>query len=230
MRALTRTRGVLLGGSCAGLAAGAAVLRRAALRVRAAATAAETLALHRAEHADLIVTDLDLPDLDAESLCQAVRADEALRNTSILVVCGADEVERRRAQACRANAHVVRPVDADALAAQITRLIAVSSRAHYSVLARVTTADQNRERSFFCRSENVSVAGILIETSEPLRLGQALDCSFFLPGRLQLVAQGRVVRQASSPKGRRFGIQFVGLSQQDAAALRSFVDRWGTLR
>jgi hypothetical protein len=54
--------------------------------------------------------------------------------------------------------------------------------------------------------------------------------TYALPGRLKLAAKGRVVRQASAPDGRRFGIQFVHLSQQDADALARFVDRWGTLR
>ncbi len=221
---------MLLVGSCGKLASRLAVLRRGVVEVCSAASAAEALGLHRTAHADLIVTDLDLSDSTAERFCEALRAQVALRNVSILVVCGPGEGERHRAESCRANGHVVRPIDAEALSTRIARLMAVSSRAHYRVLTQVTTADRSSERSFFCTSENVSTAGILIETSEPLRVGQALDCSFFLPGRLKLVAQGRVVRQASSPGGPRFGIQFVRLSQQDSAALAHFVDRWGTLR
>lgn len=221
---------MLLVGSCGTLSDRLAVLRRGVVEVRSAPSAGEALGLHRSAHADLIVTDLDLPDSTAERFCEALRAHEALRNVSILVVCGAGESERRRAETCRANGHVVRPIDAEALSLRIAQLMAVSSRAHYRVLTQVTTADRTSERSFFCTSENVSTAGILIETSEPLRVGQALDCSFFLPGRLRLVAQGRVVRQASSPAGPRFGIQFLQLSQQDSAALARFVDRWGTLR
>ncbi len=221
---------MLLVGSCRTLSDRLAVLRRGVVEVRSAASAAEALGLHRVAHADLIVTDLDLPDTTAERLCDALRAHEALRNVSILVVCGPGESERRRAEACRANGHVVRPIDAEALSLRIAQLMAVSSRAHYRVLTQVTTGDRSSERSFFCTSENVSPAGILIETSEPLRVGQALDCSFFLPGRFKLVAQGRVVRQASSAAGPRFGIQFVHLSQRDSAALARFVDRWGTLR
>jgi hypothetical protein len=125
---------------------------------------------------------------------------------------------------------VVRPFEAEELAARIRGLMAVSSRAHYRVLTQVTTGNASRERSFFCTSQNVSSAGMLIETSEPLRVGQALDCSFFLPGRVKLEAKGRVVRQASAPEGSRFGIQFVHISEQDSDALARFVDRWGTLR
>jgi CheY-like chemotaxis protein len=225
---MSRYRRVLLVGSCAKLADRLAVLQRATVQVRSTANAAEALELHLGTHADLIVTDLDLADSTAEQLCDALRANAALRNVSILVVCGPGE--RRRAETCRANGHVVRPIDAAALADRITRLMTVSLRAPYRVLTQVTTAEQGGVRSFFCTSENVSTAGILIETSEALDVGQALDCSFFLPGRLRLVAQGRVVRQASSRDGRRFGIQFAQLSRRESVALERFVDRWGTLR
>lgn len=221
---------MLLVGSCGNLAERLAVLRRAAVEVRSAASAAEALDLHRAAHFDLIVTDLDLADSSAEGLCEALRANEALRSVSILVVCGPGETDVRRADSCRANGYVARPLDAEELAVRITRLMAVSSRAHYRVLTQVTTGERSGDRSFFCTSENVSAAGMLIETSEALRVGQALDCSFFLPGPLKLVAQGSVVRQASSPGGHRFGIRFIDLSRRDSEALERFVDRWGNLR
>jgi CheY-like chemotaxis protein len=228
---MPRIRRVLLVGSCVGLADRLSVLRRAAVEVRSAASAVQALELHRAAHADLIVTDLDLADSTAEALCEALRANEALRNVSILVVHGAGEGDRRRAESCRANGHVARPLDAEELAVRIARLMAVSSRAHYRVLTQVTTGERSGERSFFCTSENVSAAGMLIETSEALNVGQALDCSFFLPGRVKLVAQGSVVRRASgSPRGHLFGIRFVDLSRRDSEALERFVDRWGTLR
>jgi len=228
---MPRTRRVLLVGSCGKLADRLAVLRRAAVEFRSAASAAEALELHRAAHADLIVTDLDLADSTAERLCEVLRGSEALRNVSILVACGPGEADTRRAASCRANGYVAQPLDAEELAVRMTRLMAVSSRAHYRVLTQVTTGKPSGERSFFCKSENVSAAGMLIETSEALSVGQALGCSFYLPGRLRLVAQGSVVRQSSSSaEGHRFGIRFVDLSRRDSEALERFVDRWGTLR
>jgi DNA-binding response OmpR family regulator len=227
---MPRVRKVLLVGDCGEIGGLLAVMRGRAVELWSAQTAAEALERHRADRADLIVTDLELADSTAERLCEALRSQEALCNVSILVVCGPAESERRRAEACRANGLVVRPFDAEELAARIKGLMAVSSRARYRVLTQVTTGEPIRERSFFCTSQNVSSAGMLIETSEPLRVGQALDCSFFLPGRLKLVAKGRVVRQASAPQGCYFGIQFVHLSQRDSDALARFVDRWGTLR
>jgi DNA-binding response OmpR family regulator len=220
---------VLLVGSCGSLT-GDDVAWPGTIEVRKAATATEGLTLHRAESADVIAVDLDLPDGPAEQFCEFVRAETALRRVSLLVLCGPEEAERRRAADCHANAHIVRPPDARALSEEIQRQLAVPQRAKYRVLAQVTVGERNEAYSFFCTSENVSATGILVETQEALRLGQTLDCSFFLPGRLKVVTQGRVVRESSAPGGRQFGIQFVDLPHYEAEALGNFVQSWGKPR
>jgi DNA-binding NarL/FixJ family response regulator len=224
----TRKR-VILVGSCGSLP-GDGEAWPATVEVRRAATATEGLLLHREESADVIAVDLDLPDGPAEQFCEFVRAEATLRRVSLMVLCGPDEIARRRAADCRANAHVVRPKDARALSEEVLRQLAVPQRAKYRVLAQVTVENNDQAYSFFCTSENVSATGILVETEEALRLGQTLDCSLFLPGRLKVATRGRVVREASAPSGRQFGIQFVDLPHYEAEALGSFIQGWGRAR
>ncbi len=220
---------VLLVGSCGSLPGDDAAWP-ASIEVRRAATATEGLSLHRAESADVIAVDLDLPDGPAEQFCEFVRAETTPHRVSLMVLCGPEEGERRRAADCRANAHIVRPADARALSEEIQRQLAVPRRAKYRVLAQVTVGNSEQAYSFFCTSENVSASGILVETQEALRLGQTLDCSFFLPGRLKVATRGRVVREASAPSGRQVGIQFVDLPHYEAEVLGSFVQNWGKQR
>ncbi len=217
---------VLLVGSCGSLPGDGAIWP-ATIEVRRAATATEGLSLHRAQSADVIAVDLDLPDGPAERFCEFVRAETTVRRVSLLVLCGAEEAERRRAADCRANAHIVRPAGAAGLAEAIRRQLSVPQRARYRVLAQVTVGENDHAYSFFCTSANVSATGILLETDEALRLGQTLDCSFFLPGRLKVETQGRVVREAGSPGGRQFGVQFVDLPHYEAEVLGNFVQTWG---
>jgi DNA-binding response OmpR family regulator len=220
---------VLLVGSCGSLP-GEYGAWPAEIEVRKAATATEGLALFRAESADVIAVDLDLPDGPAEQFCEFARAERTVRRVSLMVLCGESEAERRRAADCRANAHIVRPADAAALAEAVLRQLAVPQRASYRVLAQVTVGEDDHAYSFFCTSANVSASGILLETEEALRLGQTLDCSFFLPGRLKVATQGRVVREAASPGGRQFGVRFVDLSHYEAELIGDFVQTWGKPR
>ena len=227
---MTTRKRVLLVGNCGGTIGGSeGPLRRGDVEVRTAASGVEALALHRAHNADLIVTDLDISDMTAQELCERVRSDESSRNVSLLVLCGSDDVERRRAADCKANAHIVRPVDGEALARQVTRLLAIPARASFRVLARVTVGGRDRAHSFFCTSENLSAAGILVETEEDLAVGQTLECAFFLPGGLQLAAGGRVVRKADLGEVRQFGVEFVDLAPEAAVTLDAFVEKWRLL-
>jgi DNA-binding response OmpR family regulator len=224
---MSATRRVLLVGGCGALP-GDTEAWSARVEVRRAATAAEGLALQRAESADVVAVDLDLPDGPAEAFCESVRAMKSQRRVSLIVVCGPDEDARRRAADCQANAHIVRPPTAGGLAAEIERYLAVPQRARYRVLAQVRVGEGEKGYSFFCTSQNLSATGILLETDEALAVGQELDCSFFLPGRFKVSAQGRVVREAAAPGGRQVGVRFVELSHGDAEALGRFVETWGT--
>ncbi len=205
-------------------------MRLAGIKIRTAATGAEALALHRTQPADVVVADLDLPGESAERFCQAIRADQTLRRVALVVVCGADEAASRRLAECRANALILRSQDPQASVAQIKRLLAAPLRAKYRVLARISVPDAGQARSFFCTSEDVSASGILVETEEALTVGQTLECSFYLPGRTHVAAQGRVVRETRRASGRRVGIAFVGLPRRDAAALDAFVASWSSPR
>jgi DNA-binding response OmpR family regulator len=225
-------RSVLLVGECANLGReGGWRLAGEQVEVRKAVTAADALREHRATPADLMVMDLDLPDTTAEQLCEEVRQDEALRSVSLLVLCSADESERRRAADCRANARKVTPVDADALAREILPLLTVPSRAIYRVLARVQRDEASGPRFFFCTSANLSTGGILLETTESLHVGEALGLSFFLPGKVRVEGRGSVVREVEEADGQRqFGVQFDDLTPEALAAIERFVADWTWVR
>lgn len=220
-------RSVLLVGECGSLRGEeGGVLSGAQVDVRTAPTAVAGLRQHRDVPADLIVVDLDLPDATAEQFCEAVREDEILRNVSMLVLCGTSDLERQRAAECRANAHVVTPVDADSLAQQVLPLLSVSSRASYRVLVRVHVDEATGPRFFFCTSANISASGILLETVEALRAGQVIACSFFLPGKVRVEAYGRVVRENEETHMRQFGVRFTDMTTESVCAIERFVADW----
>src|SRR5512147_713435 len=94
-------RVLLVGDSGGTIGASEGPLRRADVEVVLARGGEEAITRHRERAVDLIVADLDLPDMSAERLCEVVRNDSTLRNVSLLVLCGADEADRRRAADCR---------------------------------------------------------------------------------------------------------------------------------
>ena len=62
-------------------------LNRSDIKTFTAVTNEEALAVHKAEKADLIVTKLDTPPMNGETLCSLIREDQALSGVSMLIVC-----------------------------------------------------------------------------------------------------------------------------------------------
>jgi PilZ domain-containing protein len=78
-------------------------------------------------------------------------------------------------------------------------------------------------------SVNISVKGMLLETTEPLDVGAKLDLAFTLPGGAPVRAVGQVVREHPAPDGGppRLGIEFLILRDGGRDRIRSYVEAGG---
>ncbi len=63
-------------------------LQRAGYRVHTASDGAEGLELAREFHADLLITDLQMPNIDGFKVCTVCREDPQMRNLPIILVTG----------------------------------------------------------------------------------------------------------------------------------------------
>jgi two-component system chemotaxis response regulator CheY len=69
-------------------------------KVIEAADGRQALRLMHEHHPDLVISDLEMPELDGLELCQAIRADGRLSRTPVLVLSGTATPEQARK--CRA--------------------------------------------------------------------------------------------------------------------------------
>jgi two-component system chemotaxis sensor kinase CheA len=85
------------------------ILEEAGYRVRTARDGREALAELTGGLPDLVVTDVDMPNLDGLELTRAIRADRALAGLPVVVVTSkAAEADRRRAMDAGADAYLVK--------------------------------------------------------------------------------------------------------------------------
>jgi two-component system chemotaxis response regulator CheY len=84
----------------------------------------QALAVLRSEWVDLIMTDINMPEMDGEELLLAVRDDESLSSIPLLVV-STDQSEARIAQmlALGANGYISKPFAPAALSEEMHRLL-----------------------------------------------------------------------------------------------------------
>ena len=92
----------------------------------------------------------------------------------------------------------------------------------FSVFFKVE-ASHGEQPAIMATALNLSSSGMLIETTEPLGVGEQVHMQFRLPEVDSLVkATARVVRLAGP---RRFGLEFGDLSPAASEGIRGYVDR-----
>ena len=205
-------------------------LDRASVKTFTAPTNDDILAVHRAEQVDLIITQLDMPGMKSDQLYAAIRNDGELRKVSLIMLCNGRPGDREHAERCTANAVMTQPVDPAFLLKKAQDLLDISWRESYRVLLSVNITGTSKESAFFCRSENISTTGLLVETDRGLKEGDRVVCSFFLPGARQIIAPGAVVRSLDSAQKagqRRYGVKFDKLTPEAKSAIEAFVEKRG---
>jgi len=203
-------------------------LHRSDIEVVAAATNETILKYHIENNANLIISNPGLPGLAMETLVHIIRRSEAMRKVSILLVCENLPGHRERAIRCSVNAVMTNPVDPVRLAEKVQLLLDVPPRRAYRVSLNVDVDSNHRRRSILCHSENISIGGMLIKTSENLDCGDRIECSFYLPDGHRIKTTGDIARSLKQPASaisNLYGIRFQSLPQDSRSAIAAFVEQ-----
>lgn len=203
---------------------GTSLLDRRDFQVFMAPSVMQALQIHRRERVNLVVTDLHMPEMGGDILCNQIRQEPDVREVSTILICNDTPEDREKAIRCGANIVMKKPFSPRMLMEHVERLLAICIRRGYRVLLRARVKGATDDGVFFCTSQNLSVSGILIETDRELKIGDILSCSFYLPGAAHIVSDGEVARVASNPDGKvHYGIRFIDLSTQHRQEIEAFV-------
>ncbi|HXY54439.1 MAG TPA: PilZ domain-containing protein [Nitrospirota bacterium] len=203
-------------------------LQRADIKVFTAASNDELLKIHRDERADLIITQLDMPGMATEKFCSLVRGDSELGAVSIIMICTNNSADIELSSRCRANAVILRPISPALILAKAQQLLDITWRETYRVLISLSVDGNTNDTPFFCRSQNISTSGMLIETDKTIPHGDRVICSFFLPESIRIQATGEIVRipqQATGATLKQYGVKFSNLTHEAKQALEAFVEK-----
>jgi DNA-binding response OmpR family regulator len=207
---------------------GKSLFTREDIKLFSASTADEVLAIHRAEKVDIIIAELQTPGMKSEELCSAIRSDKVLSKVSMIILCPDNATDIEKGARCKANAVLTLPLDLAQLLEKVQQLLEISWREAYRVLVSVSVSGTSKDKSFFCRSGNISITGMLIETEKVFEKGDQLTCSFFLPDSAQIKTTGEIVRvmkQVAGSKTFQYGIRFSALPAETKSAIEVFVER-----
>jgi CheY-like chemotaxis protein len=97
-----------------------ATLRDRPLRILEAATGAETLALARHEHPDLVLLDVGLPGMDGYAVCRALKADPGTAGIKVVMLTArAQRHDLEQGAAVGADAYVTKPFSPQRLLSEV---------------------------------------------------------------------------------------------------------------
>jgi two-component system chemotaxis sensor kinase CheA len=101
------------------------ILERGGYSVRVASNGAEALAMLADLPADLVVTDVEMPDLDGLALTRSIRANPRLANVPVLIVSShASEEDHQRGLDAGADGYIVKTsFDEAGLLSAVSRLL-----------------------------------------------------------------------------------------------------------
>lgn len=200
-----------------------AVFGRGGIVVHPARTSEDILAIHREKKADLIIADHAMPTLGGARLCEAIRADDALRGVSIILACDAAQASLPLCRETGANAVIEVPVDPVGLFTKMSELLVVPQRKDMRALLRVTVTGGAGGESFFATSENISISGMLLETNYRFKEQDRIICTFHI-GHSEVKADGMIIRVERSGSGRnRYGVMFLSPPTRTLIVIEQFV-------
>ena len=203
-------------------------LDRAEVKLFTAFTNDELLNIHKKEHADLIITSLEMPGIKTEKLFTSLRQDEKLRTVSTILVSTDTLNHRERCKQCKANAVFSRPVDTALLYLKAQQFLNVTPRKVYRATLALAIQGTFKDRPKPFWTENISSQGMLIRSEEELEQGEGIFFSFFLPDGTHVSGYGEISRidMVKNAAGLFFyGIRFTNIQQADQAAIDAFLGK-----
>jgi two-component system chemotaxis response regulator CheY len=201
-----------------------AVLSKPGFHLYSARTAEEALTILREDKIDMLISELDMPGMSGDELCSALRKDNILKNMSIIMIGFQGQESVDRTQSCGANSFLSKPLSPKELYSVVNDLLNIHGRENYRVLLKVTVKGISKDVSFFCTSQNLSVSGVLLETTKLLSKGDTIECSFFLRTN-NITVNGEVVREEKkSPNTFHYGIKFLNMSADATSLIEGFVE------
>jgi CheY-like chemotaxis protein len=206
------------------------LLNRDSFLVFSATSGEEALEVHKKEKVDIIIMDLDMPNMPGDEVCRAIRADDELKKVSIIlatIYSSADEAER--CKAAGANACIKKPINKDELAEKMATLLGVPARQAIRILVKVKVEGRIGSDFFIANTVDVSVTGLLFECDRELGAGDMVEASFFLPGNggyNRVVVKSQLMRSVPSEGSlRRYGVKFTEFVEGTPEQISEFIEK-----
>lgn len=201
-------------------------LKRGGFDVVTAESGKKAIELATASPPQLILLDMEMPEMDGAQTCAALRQVAALAHVPIIVMSATDSKENKeRCRKAGCTEFVIKPEKPDELLGMVARILSLRQReaVRITVVFNVTGAVGSRQ--VIGQARDLSGSGMLIDTPVTIAVGTRVPLEFYLPKtRSQIKVMGQVVRATKMPEGGyQVGVRFTDLNQSDQELILDYV-------
>ncbi len=206
-------------------------LQRSGIEILTAGNGSQALKLARQHCPDLAFLDLNMPEMDGDECCRAIKQDPALQDMAIVMVTTegrTKHLERCRAAGC--DEILLKPINRTEFLKTAERLLQLPTRNERFKTKIKVQYGVDAETSLTEFSIDLSAGGLYISTRNPLAEGEMLVIRFSLEGHArEIICQAQIVwvnppqklKKPTLPSG--MGIRFVDISMDDLRAIHKFM-------
>lgn len=196
-------------------------LRRAECSVYTATTGLEAIKVANEIHPDLILLDIEMPELNGIETTRILQNNNKLKSIPVIIVSSTT----RKDEAFKAGAKefLQKPVDEETFLGAILKYVPLKirkdKRCKYQTRCSLVFEGSKYEGNI----KDLSVSGIFLETEVPLEIGNHIEISFLIPldhQSKEIKAEGMVVRKSEGG----YGIGFYEISEGAKLYLKEFIE------
>lgn len=201
-------------------------LQRGGFEVLTAMSGEEAVAIAGRRPPNLVLLDLEMPEMDGAAACAAMRKNPALQATPIIIMSATGTKENReRCLKAGCTEFVAKPAKPDELLGIVARILSIKKREARRITVVFNVTGTHASRQVIGQAKDLSEKGLLLEAGSPIAVGSVLELEFYLPGtRAQVKSKAKVVRASKDAEGTHLaGVEFIDLSQEDQAQILDYV-------
>ncbi len=196
-------------------------LSRAECTLLTASTGLEAIKVAEKEHPDLILLDVEMPEMNGIEATRILQNQPELKDIPIVIVSSSSMDQE--ALAAGAREFVKKPVDEPRFQEIVLRYVPLTFRLDDRRMLGGTCVMESEGEQAEGTVVDISISGLLLRSTAIFAIGDPLTLYFNLPGAArekEIQAGGVVVR--ISEKG--YGIRFTRISEGAVIFIREFVE------
>ena len=208
------------------------MLNRQNLQLFTANSGPEAIAIHKKEHVDLMLLDLNMPGMDGDEVCRIIRNDDSLKSVSIIMtIISSKKEDIEKCMNAGANDCITKPINTTELLEKIANHLGIPRRQNIRVIARLKVKTQSGDKDFFANTVDISTGGVLIESDDSIGYesnGDTIKIDIFLPNNVHPINTiGKVVRRVDNGRDKlpHYGVQFIDIAEKDRKIIEKHVER-----